>query len=227
MDSENNILFPKQLATKLEQSGIIAVIEIEQLKHAIPLAKALLKGGVNAIELALRTPVALEAAQLIINEVPSMTVGLGTVLNIEQAESASRIGAAFAVAPGCNPKVIQAAKSHRLPFAPGIVTPSDIESAIENGCRILKFFPAETSGGLAHLTSMAAPYKYLGLKFIPLGGLNNNNIQSYLESELILALGGSWIAKREMIREEKWDLITENANQVRKIIMDTKRPNQK
>jgi 2-dehydro-3-deoxyphosphogluconate aldolase / (4S)-4-hydroxy-2-oxoglutarate aldolase len=227
MNSENNILFPKKLITALGQTGIMAVIEIEEIKHAIPLAKALIKGGVNAIELTLRTPVALEAAKLIINEVPLMTVGLGTVLSIEQAESASRIGAAFAVAPGCNPKIIQAAKANGLPFAPGIVTPSDIESAIENGCRILKFFPAETSGGLSHLKSMAAPYKYLGLKFIPLGGLNNNNIQSYLQSDLILALGGSWIAKRDMIKEEKWDLITENANQVRKIIIDIKRSNLK
>ena len=133
-----------------------------------------------------------------------MTLGIGTVLTTDQVKAIVDIGVDFGVSPGCNPKIIDAARSNGLPFAPGVATPSDIETAIEHQCRVLKFFPAEPSGGLAYLTSMAAPYAHLDLQFIPLGGLHSGNAADYLKSPLIMALGGSWIAKRSLIRGEEW-----------------------
>ncbi len=207
-----------EIIQKVDDAGVIAVLVIDEVKHAVPVAQALLAGGVSAIELTLRTPVAWDAAMAIKNEVPEITLGFGTVLTIEQAKNAAKVGAEFAVAPGCNPKVIDAALDCGLSFAPGIVTPTDIELALEHGCRILKYFPAETSGGMRHLTNMVAPYNYLNLKFIPLGGLGINNAAEYLSSPLIAAIGGSWIAKQDLIKGEQWDTITQNAQEIRQLI---------
>ncbi len=209
------------ITNKINDSGVIAVLIIDNLNHAVPLAKALLKGGVDIIELTLRTTVALEAARAIKKEVPGMTLGFGTVINLEQIKAVINLGADFAVAPGCNPRIIAEANRQGLPFAPGIMTPTDIEIAVENGCRLLKFFPAETSGGMKHLMGIAAPYQHLGLKFIPLGGCNPGNAHTYLESPLIAAIGGSWIATRTLIQNEDWDAITANAIEIKKIISNT------
>jgi 2-dehydro-3-deoxyphosphogluconate aldolase/(4S)-4-hydroxy-2-oxoglutarate aldolase len=213
-----NLAMNSDVKLKIDEAGIIAVLVIDQLKHAVPVTKALLKGGVNAIELTLRTEVAWDAAKAIRDEVPEITLGFGTVLTVGQAKEAASLGADFAVAPGCNPKVIAAAREYGLSFAPGIVTPSDIEIALENGCRIMKFFPAETSGGINHLTNMVAPYSYLGLKFIPLGGVSLSNAAGYLKSPLITAIGGSWVAKQDLIQGEQWETITQNALDIRKLI---------
>ena len=182
------------------------------------MAEALLKGGVDAIELTLRTPAAIDAAKIIKKEVPELTLGFGTVLTIDQVHAVTDVGADFAVAPGCNPKIIKEAQKLGLSFAPGIMTPTDIEMAIELGCRVLKYFPAETSGGMKHLESIVAPYNYLGLSFIPLGGVNINNAGNYLESPLITAVGGSWVAKRPLIQTENWEAITNNAKEIRALI---------
>ena len=203
---------------KLKDTQVVAVLVIDELKDAVPLANALLAGGVNAIELTLRTPVALDAARAIMEEVPEVSVGLGTVLTVGQVEAAAKIGVDFAVAPGCNPRVLAAARDHGLSFAPGVATATDIEMAIEQGCRVLKYFPATTLGGLKHLRSMAGPYQYLGLSFIPLGGLNLANAGAYLESPLICAIGGSWIAKRPLIQAQDWDTITKNAKEIQTLI---------
>jgi len=209
-----------EIAEKIIKDRVIAVLVIDELKHAVPLAKALVKGGVNTIELTLRTPVALDATKAIKNEVPEITLGVGTVLTSEQVEAVAKIGADFAVAPGCNPNVIKAARECGLSFAPGIMTPTDIEIAVELGCRILKYFPAESSGGLKHLQSMVSPYQHLGLKFIPLGGLNIQNVSAYLQSSLIAAVGGSWIAKCSLIQAENWDAIIQNAQEIRNLLID-------
>lgn len=208
---------------KVDDAGVVAVLVIDELKDAVPVAKSLLAGGVTAIELTLRTPIAFEAAKAIKAEVPEMTLGFGTVLTTKQAEACAKVGADFAVAPGCNPNVIKAAIDNGLSFAPGIVTPSEIEVAVELGCRVLKLFPAETSGGMKNLENMVAPYKYLGLKFIPLGGLNINNAASYLESPLITAIGGSWIAKQDMIQAQNWEVITKNAQEITDLISKIRR----
>lgn len=207
-----------ELMSKIDNAGIVAVLVIDQLKHAVPVAEALLDGGVNALELTLRTPVALEAAKLIKKEVPEVTLGIGTVLTTEQVKAVADLGADFAVAPGCNPNVIKEALKLGLSFAPGVMTPSDIEAAIELGCRVLKYFPAESSGGMGHLKNMVAPYQYLGLKFIPLGGLNLENASHYLKSPLITAIGGSWLAKPAVIQAGDWQAITKNAREIRNLI---------
>ena len=207
-----------EIIKKIDEAGIIAVLVIDELKHAVPVAKALLEGGVDTIELTLRTPVALEAAKAIKKEVPQISLGFGTVLTTDQVKAVVDAGADFAVAPGCNPKIIAEARKLGLSFAPGIMTPTDIEMAIEEGCRVLKYFPAESSGGMNHLTNMVAPYQYLNPKFIPLGGCNLENASSYLESPLITAIGGSWVAKRPLIQSENWAEITKNATEITTLI---------
>ncbi|HUX56875.1 MAG TPA: bifunctional 4-hydroxy-2-oxoglutarate aldolase/2-dehydro-3-deoxy-phosphogluconate aldolase [Bacteroidales bacterium] len=204
---------------KIDDAGVIAVLIIDDLNHTVPVARALLSGGVNAIELTLRTPLAIDAALKIKKEVPEMILGIGTVLTVDQVKAVADVGADFAVAPGCNPRIIAEAYKHSLSFAPGIMTPTDIEIAVEQGCRVLKYFPAETSGGIHHLENIASPYQYLGLKFIPLGGCNMDNARSYLESPLITAIGGSWVAKRPLIQAENWDAITANAREIRDLII--------
>lgn len=211
-----------ELTKKINDSGVVAVLIIDEVKHAVPMARALLEGGVDAIELTLRTPAAMDSAKVIKKEVPEITLGFGTVLSVDQVKAVVDVGADFAVSPGCNPKIIAEARRQGLSFAPGIMTPTDIEIAVEQGCRILKFFPAETSGGLKHLESMSAPYNHLGLKFIPLGGCNINNAATYLQSPLITAIGGTWIAKRDLIQSEDWASITNNAREIRNLINNLK-----
>ena len=207
-----------EIIEHIDRSGIIAVLVIDEVKHAVPVGEALLKGGVDAIELTLRTPAALGAAKAIKKELPEICLGMGTILTVDQVRAVADLGVEFAVAPGCNPKVINEAVNQGISFAPGIMTPTDIELAVEQGCRILKYFPAESSGGMDHLTNMAAPYQYLGLKFIPLGGCTINNAGSYLKSPLITAIGGSWLAKRQLIRDENWDTISNNAREIRDLV---------
>ncbi|WNJ20580.1 bifunctional 4-hydroxy-2-oxoglutarate aldolase/2-dehydro-3-deoxy-phosphogluconate aldolase [Pontibacter sp. G13] len=211
-----------EVFNRIEAAGIVAVIVLDELQHALPVVESLLKGGVNAIELTLRTPIAMEAAKLIKQEAPEVILGMGTVITADQVKAVQDIGVDFAVAPGCNPKIVELAQQEGLPFAPGIMTPSEIEVALELGCRVLKFFPAETSGGLNHLNSMVNPYQYLEPKFIPLGGVNMNNAQGYLQSPLISAIGGSWVAKRHLIQSEDWETITQNARDIRTLISETR-----
>lgn len=211
-------MMTKSIIEKIKDTGVVATLVIDKLKHAVPLTKALLVGGVDIIELTLRTPVAMDAARIILNEVPEAVVGLGTAITVAQIEQAAALGVDFAVSPGCNSKILDAAKANGLSFAPGIMTPTDIEIALEYECELFKFFPAETSGGIKHLSSMAAPYKHLGIQFFPLGGLSMENASSYLNSPLIAAIGGSWIAKPAMIHAENWQGITENAKEIRDLI---------
>ena len=192
----------------IEQKKIIAVLTIDDANDAIPVAKALSAGGVSAIELTLRTPAALESIRRIRAEVPEMLVAAGTVLKPEQVDEVVKAGAHFAVSPGINPRVVKAAKDAGLFFGPGIMTPSEIEQALEFDCTLLKFFPAGTTGGLKHLNAMAAPYKHLGVKFIPLGGITCANVREILSDKLIAAVGCSWLAKPDVIKAKQFDNIT-------------------
>ena len=196
---------------KIADAKIIAGLTIDDVERAVPLAQALLAGGVCAMELTLRVPQAMECLIRIVNEVPEMLAGVGTVIRPDQVREAKANGAAFAVSPGTNRAVLEEAKQEGLFFAPGIATPSDIETALEFDCRLLKYFPAETSGGLPHLRSMVVPYGYLGLQFIALRGVNEQNLQAYLSDPLILAVGGSWIAKPDEIRAADWETIANRA----------------
>lgn len=199
-------------------SSIIAVLTLDQIEAAVPLARALLAGGIEHIELTLRTPIALESIRHIASEVPQMKVGAGTLLTPQQVADAKYAGASFGVAPGTNPRVIAAARENDLPFCPGVCTPTDIELALESDCRILKFFPSEASGGLNYLKQIAAPYAHLGVKFIPLGGITPANASDYLKQSFIQAIGGSWLAPADLISQRDWTTITrisEQASQLR------------
>lgn len=202
----------------MKAGGVIAVLVVDRAEDGVPLARALLEGGVDVMELTLRTPAALEALKLIRSEVPEMMAGVGTILTPEQARQAKDEGAAFGVAPGMNSRVVNEALKISLPFAPGVSSPSDIEQALECGCRLLKFFPAEGCGGMAFLKNMAAPYMHLGLRYIPLGGLHAGNIDTYVKDPMVHALGGSWIAPRELIAKCDWAAITLNARSARSMI---------
>jgi 2-dehydro-3-deoxyphosphogluconate aldolase/(4S)-4-hydroxy-2-oxoglutarate aldolase len=211
-------VIPDSISKRIESTGIVAVLVIDREEDGPELAKALLAGGVDIMELTLRTPAAIGALRRIRAEVPDMLAGAGTVLTPAQVEEVKNAGAEFAVSPGLNPRVMQAAKEAGLPFAPGISTPSDIEQALEFDCRLLKFFPAEASGGLARLKAMSAPYQHLGVRFVPLGGVSEKNMSAYLADPLIAALGGSWLAPRDAIMEKRWSDITGLARQATTLI---------
>jgi len=182
----------------------LAVVMIDRAADAVPLAETLLEGGITAMELTLRTDAAIDALRAIKKGVPQILVGIGTVLTPEQVKQVAGEGAAFAVSPGINPRVVQTAVDCGLPFAPGVLTPSDIETALELGCRRLKLFPAEVSGGLTYLRNIAAPYNHLGLKYLPLGGVKQANLAEYLSEPLVTAVGGSWLAPKQAIVEHDW-----------------------
>jgi len=210
-------MFDDQIAERIGACGVVAVLTVECAEDAVPLANALLEGGIGAMELTLRTPAAVDALRAVAAEVPQMLAGVGTVLTPEQVLQARNAGAVFGVAPGLNPRVLAAAKDAGMSFAPGVATPSEIERAVELGCRILKFFPAEPIGGLPYLKSMAAPYAHLGLRFMPLGGVKAANMGAYLESPLVLGVGGSWIAPKDRISAADWAGITATAREAIKI----------
>ena len=143
-----------------------------------------------------------------------MLVGVGTILTPDQVKQVQETGADFGVAPGLNPNVVKAAQSTGLPFAPGVATPSDLESAIELGCRFVKFFPAQAIGGANYLRSMSAPYQHLGIRYFPLGGLNADNMNDYLVQPNVVAIGGSWIVKKDLVDAADWDGIMVRAKEV-------------
>lgn len=204
-------LFTPEIRQQLLASRAVATVTIENVEDARPLAEALWSGGIRSIEVTLRTDAGLEAIKTIAEAYPRMLVMAGTVITPDQVKQAQDAGASCAVAPGMNRRVIEAALEAKLPFGPGIATPSEIEVALEYDCDILKFFPAESMGGLAYLKNMQTPYAHLSLQFIPLGGLNINNAAGYLVDSCILAVGGSWIAKPDAIRTGDWEGISQRA----------------
>lgn len=210
-----------EAARRVYEAGVVAVLVVDREEDAVPLAEALMRGGIRAMELTLRTPAALGGLRAIRRAVPEMIAGVGTVLTPEQVDQVLDAGAAFGVAPGLNPRVVARAREIGLPFAPGIATPTDIELAVEMGCRLLKYFPAQSLGGLKRLKDMDAPYHHLDLRYIPLGGIHAENMADYLASPLIHAVGGSWLAPRDVILEGGWDRIAaaarEAADRVREI----------
>jgi 2-dehydro-3-deoxyphosphogluconate aldolase/(4S)-4-hydroxy-2-oxoglutarate aldolase len=196
---------------RLGGCGVVAVLVIDRVEDAVPVAEALLSGGVSAMELTLRTPAAIGGLREIRAHTPEMLTGIGTILFRQQVIEVFEAGAAFGVSPGMSPRVVEEALAVGLPFAPGICTPSDIERALEFERRLLKFFPAEASGGLNYLQNIAAPYNHLELKYVPLGGLTQTNMGDYLRDPLVAGIGGSWLAPRDVIREKNWPAIAQAA----------------
>jgi 2-dehydro-3-deoxyphosphogluconate aldolase/(4S)-4-hydroxy-2-oxoglutarate aldolase len=215
-------IMDEAIIAKIRDSGVIAVLVIDDTENAVPLAKALLRGGITSIELTLRTPAAFNALAMIKAEVPEINAGLGTVLTSEQVRLAREMDAAFGVSPGYNRKTGEAATSCSFPFIPGVSTASEIESAYSDGFKTLKLFPAESLGGLAYLKNVNAPYAHLGIRYIPLGGVSVGNLKAYLENEAVLAVGGSWLAPRDMINAKNWDQISRNCAEASKIVRETR-----
>lgn len=201
----------KTIKNRIRDCGLIAVLEIEDENYAVPIARALVRGGVTAIELALRTPAAMPSIEKIAQEVPEMLIGVGTIIRKDQVKEVQNRGASFGVAPGFNPRIVAEADRLSFPFAPGISTASELEGAVEMGNQVLKLFPAEPLGGIKYLKSMSGPYAYLGLEFIPLGGITLENLPLWAAEKNVLGVGGTWIAKKSLIKDQKWDVIEKNA----------------
>ncbi len=194
---------------------IIPVVAIHDAKDADPLADALIAGGLPSAEITFRTEAA-EAAIKAMARRGDITVGAGTVLTVEQGQKAIGAGAGFVVAPGLNPKVVRFCLDNNIPVTPGVATPTDIETAMNLGLEILKFFPAEAFGGLKTLKAMSAPYQ--AVKFIPTGGLNAQNVVDYLKFPKVAAVGGSWIVKSDAIAAGEFDKITQLTREAVEIV---------
>jgi 2-dehydro-3-deoxyphosphogluconate aldolase / (4S)-4-hydroxy-2-oxoglutarate aldolase len=195
----------------LKNSRIIAVTTINSANRAVPLAEALPKGGISAMELTLRTPAALEAMHAISTRVPGMTICAGTVLTRTQLSQVIDAGARLAVAPGFNPKIVTEAEQLGIPFAPGVMTPSEIECAFDLGCETLKLYHAALAGGPQAFRALTAPYAHLGLQFIHLGGITEQNLSEWDGIKSILSIGGSWIAPSELIDTGDWAAVSARA----------------
>lgn len=206
-------LFPDSLRERVRRCGVVATLTIDDPADAVPLAQALADGGVRCLELTLRTPTALESLRRIRAEVPDLIVGAGTVLTQQQVAACMEAGAAFGVAPGTNPKVMTEARRLGFPFAPGVCTPSDMEQVLEAGGTLMKFFPCEPCGGLPYLKSVATPFMHLGVQFIPLGGVDETNVEAYFKEPFIAAVGGSWLTPRALMERKDWTGIQAKAKQ--------------
>jgi 2-dehydro-3-deoxyphosphogluconate aldolase/(4S)-4-hydroxy-2-oxoglutarate aldolase len=204
---------------KLNKIGIVPVVVLDEAKDAFPLAEALCSSGLPCAEVTFRTAAAEEAIRIIAKAFPDMVLGAGTVLTTDQADRAADAGARFIVSPGFNPRVTEHVLKKGLPMIPGVCTPTEIEAALQLDLDVLKFFPAEPSGGLNMIKALAAPY--LGLSFMPTGGIDPENVRDYLKYNRIIACGGSWMVKNDLIRDGRFSeierLSREAADIVRKI----------
>ena len=208
----------EEIFSRIARLGVVPVIAIENANDAIPLADALIAGGLPVVEITFRTSAAAEVIRRIAKDRPRLTLGAGTVLTAANLEAAKASGAAFAVAPGLNPQMVKYAQSIGLPFMPGIATPSDIELGLSLGCKFLKFFPAEANGGVAMIEALSAPYKHTGIRFMPTGGVNPANLESYLKLDTVAAVGGTWIAKKEDLANGDWDGIRDRCKAALEIV---------
>ena len=190
----------------IENSGIIPVVVLDDAAKAVPLAKALLAGGINICEITFRTAAAEESIRQIALNVPEMIVGAGTVLTKEQLKAATDAGAKFIVSPGSDLEVIRYAKELGVYMLPGAVTPTEVMQLIKEDIKVIKFFPAENYGGLKTIKALSAPFH--NIKFVPTGGVSLSNLTTYLEFDKIAAVGGSWLCTKDLITNDKWDEIT-------------------
>jgi len=200
---------PADALERFRAVRIVPVITIDDPGDAVPLARALIDGGLACAEITFRTRRASEALHRITAEVPELFAGAGTVLTPDQAKAARDAGAQFIVAPGFGPRTIDYCLEHGIPVYPGIATPTEVEAALEKGLTTLKFFPAEPMGGLAYLKSIAAPY--VDVSFMPTGGINAANIASYLAFKRVVACGGSWMAPSEWIAAQQFERIRDES----------------
>lgn len=191
---------------QISQLKLVPVVKIEQIGDALALGQALVTGGLPLAEITFRTEAAAESIRILSEALPGMLIGAGTVLTIEQVRQAVAAGAKFIVAPGFNPKVVDYCLEQNIPIVPGVNSPTQIEMGLERGLTVLKFFPAEASGGLKLLKAMAAPYS--DVSFMPTGGINLQNLSQYLAFKRVVACGGSWLVETSLISAGRFDEIT-------------------
>jgi 2-dehydro-3-deoxyphosphogluconate aldolase / (4S)-4-hydroxy-2-oxoglutarate aldolase len=184
--------------------GVIPVLSVEEVERAEPLADALAAGGLPVAEITFRTAAAAAVIERLARRRPDVLVGAGTVLSVESLLAARDAGARFALAPGFTPEVVAKAQEIGMPFFPGVMTPSEIQGALACGARVVKFFPAQAAGGPAMLRALAAPYAFYGVRFIPTGGVNSENLEAWLALESVVAVGGTWIATPQQIAGGDW-----------------------
>ncbi len=204
------------LALTLKRAGFVPVVTIERAEHGPKLARALLAGGFSVIEIALRTPAAMDALKAILAEVPEAEAGVGTVLSADDLKRAQQAGARFAFSPGFTSGLLAAAQGSAMPFIPGVASAAEAMQAREGGFRVLKFFPAEQSGGIAALKAFHGPLA--DLLFCPTGGIAEANLRDYLALPNVVAVGASWATPADDMEAGRWDKITERAKKVRKLI---------
>ena len=209
-----------EMLKTLQKIGIIPVVVLDDAKDAKELAGALVRGGLPCAEVTFRTAAAEEAIKIMAKEYPDMIVGAGTVLTTEQVDRAIAAGAKFIVSPGLNPKIVQYCIDKGIPVTPGTQTPSEMEQALELGLDVVKFFPAEPAGGLAMIKAVAAPY--VDLMFMPTGGISAKNVRDYLAYNRILACGGSWMVKKDLIKEGKFDEIEAMVREAAAIVKEVR-----
>lgn len=197
----------RTIAEQFYEYGVVPVVVLEDVKDALPLAKALTEGGLPCAEVTFRTEAAEGSIRQMSEKYPDMLVGAGTVLTIEQVDRAVQAGAKFIVSPGFDPEIVDYCLGKNIPVFPGCITPSEVAQAAKRGMKVVKFFPAEQAGGVSMIKAMAAPYTMM--KFMPTGGINAKNLKEYLEYDKIICCGGSWMVKGDMIRNGEFDKIKE------------------
>lgn len=197
----------EQMIELLGKRRIVPVIAIDRADDALPMAEALKKGGLEVAEVTFRTKAAAASIRAIAKEFPEFLVGAGTVTTLDELSAAQDAGARFAVAPGLNRRIVSAARDKGFPFFPGVMTPGEIEAGLEEGCQILKFFPAEAAGGLKLLKAVAAPYAHRGVRFIPTGGIESGLLATYLAEKAVLAVGGSWMVAKKLLDGQDWQAV--------------------
>lgn len=207
-----------EVLKKIQEIGIVPVVVLNDVKDAAPLAKALCDGGLPCAEVTFRTDAAEESIRIMSEQFPEMLVGAGTVLTTDQVDRAVAAGAKFIVSPGLNPRIVKYCVEKGILITPGCCNPSDIEQALENGLEVVKFFPAEAAGGLKMIKAMAAPY--VGVKFMPTGGINQNNVKDYLAYDRIIACGGSWMCSGDLIKAGDFEKITELTREAAAIVKE-------
>lgn len=206
---------------KVFATGIVPVVVLNKVEDAVPLAGALLKGGIDFMEITFRTECAADCISVISREVPEMTVGAGTVLNVDQAKLAVENGARFIVSPGLDEETVKWAIENNIPVIPGAVTPTEIMKAISLGLNVVKFFPADVYGGIKAIKALSAPFGQI--KFLPTGGVSEANLKEFIENKSVAAVGGSWVCKKENILNHDWDRITMLSENAVKIIKETRK----
>lgn len=209
-----------EIIAKIQETGIVPVVVLDDVKDAEPLAKALCDGGLPCAEVTFRTPAAEESIRIMSEKFPDMFVGAGTVLTTEQVDRAVAAGAKFIVSPGLNPKIVKYCVEKGITITPGCANPSDIEQALEYGLNVVKFFPAEQAGGLAYIKAIAAPY--VDVKFMPTGGINPQNVKDYLAYDRIVACGGSWMVKGDLIKSGNFEKITALVKEAVEIVKESR-----